>query len=366
MNIPSSLSEAGGRGRSPLSPGRGKKSSQDPHYPHPIGIYAEGKGGTTSWAFSGPYPGMPGTPLTGGGMGGGTGSGASTPTLSSGALSPLPFTSKYSAYSARAVLAGEEGGGALSPRYRLPVAGGRRATLAEISSPGPHLDKSIPHMPDQASSPRNVHSPHYITPASSSHSPSGLSGHSPGPYYAHSSAMGSPLPSTHRHPGPWEADGSMHPLAGRDGTSMSPGAVPVAPGTPGTSGASGAGGGNTKLAKLLGVEGGSMAMALTPPVEEAKPWFLKYDYEAREVTFNMENQLTGGTLRALVERLTLHDATIDPEFASAFLLTFRAFVDPVQLVTMLRARFLMPFPEGLSRAEIALWEDKKLSPVRIR
>ena len=37
---------------------------------------------------------------------------------------------------------------------------------------------------------------------------------------------------------------------------------------------------------------------------------------------NKEGQITGGTLPALVERLTKHDSTLDSIFVSAFYLTF--------------------------------------------
>lgn len=37
------------------------------------------------------------------------------------------------------------------------------------------------------------------------------------------------------------------------------------------------------------------------------PWYLGYDYTPNDIVFNMEGQVKGGTLAALVERLTLHD-----------------------------------------------------------
>jgi hypothetical protein len=37
------------------------------------------------------------------------------------------------------------------------------------------------------------------------------------------------------------------------------------------------------------------------------PWYLGYDYTPNDIVFNMEGQVKGGTLTALVERLTLHD-----------------------------------------------------------
>lgn len=60
---------------------------------------------------------------------------------------------------------------------------------------------------------------------------------------------------------------------------------------------------------------------------------------AHELVFNKEGQVTGGTLPALVERLTTHEATPDATFVSAFYLTFRLFTTPIQLTETLIDRF---------------------------
>lgn len=60
---------------------------------------------------------------------------------------------------------------------------------------------------------------------------------------------------------------------------------------------------------------------------------------AHELVFNKEGQVTGGTLAALVERLTTHEATPDATFVSAFYLTFRLFATPIQLTEALIDRF---------------------------
>jgi hypothetical protein len=48
---------------------------------------------------------------------------------------------------------------------------------------------------------------------------------------------------------------------------------------------------------------GASTSLSTPEV----PWYLGYDYTPNDIVFNMEGQVKGGTLAALVERLTLHD-----------------------------------------------------------
>jgi hypothetical protein len=60
---------------------------------------------------------------------------------------------------------------------------------------------------------------------------------------------------------------------------------------------------------------------------------------AHELLHNKEGQITGGTLSALVERLTTHDSTPDAMFVSTFYLTFRLFATPIELAKALVDRF---------------------------
>lgn len=60
---------------------------------------------------------------------------------------------------------------------------------------------------------------------------------------------------------------------------------------------------------------------------------------AHELLFNKEGQITGGSLAALVERLTSHDSTPDAMFVSTFYLTFRLFASPIELAKALKERF---------------------------
>ncbi|KAF2864112.1 ras GEF [Piedraia hortae CBS 480.64] len=60
---------------------------------------------------------------------------------------------------------------------------------------------------------------------------------------------------------------------------------------------------------------------------------------ANELILNKEGNVIGGSLPALVERLTLHDASPDGQFISAFFMTFRMFADPRQLAQALIDRF---------------------------
>ncbi|CAI4218879.1 unnamed protein product [Parascedosporium putredinis] len=60
---------------------------------------------------------------------------------------------------------------------------------------------------------------------------------------------------------------------------------------------------------------------------------------AHELMFNKEGQVTGGSLPALVERLTTHESTPDALFVSTFYLTFRLFCTPQELAQSLIDRF---------------------------
>lgn len=60
---------------------------------------------------------------------------------------------------------------------------------------------------------------------------------------------------------------------------------------------------------------------------------------AHELLFNKEGQVTGGSLPALVERLTTHESTPDAMFVSTFYLTFRQFCTSTMLVECLVDRF---------------------------
>ncbi|KAG6053603.1 hypothetical protein E4U17_004560 [Claviceps sp. LM77 group G4] len=60
---------------------------------------------------------------------------------------------------------------------------------------------------------------------------------------------------------------------------------------------------------------------------------------AHELMFNKEGQVTGGSLPALVERLTTHESTPDATFVSTFYLTFRLFCHPLKLAEALMDRF---------------------------
>lgn len=82
----------------------------------------------------------------------------------------------------------------------------------------------------------------------------------------------------------------------------------------------------------------SSANGATDEVDDVESKLLERTY-AQELMFNKEGQVTGGSLPALVERLTTHESTPDALFVSSFFLTFRLFCTPSKLAETLIDRF---------------------------
>lgn len=73
----------------------------------------------------------------------------------------------------------------------------------------------------------------------------------------------------------------------------------------------------------------------------------------------------GGTLVKLVERVT-YDKYADPNFQSDFLLTFRSFTTPRELLELVISRFNMPPPPGANYGALQDFKQNKQRPVRLR
>jgi hypothetical protein len=117
-----------------------------------------------------------------------------------------------------------------------------------------------------------------------------------------------------------------------------------------------------KVKKMLGDE--APAPAAKSKVHE-QPWYLGHDYSPADISFNMEGHVRGGTLPALVERLTLHDGP-QANFVANFMLTYRSFATTEELFAQLFRRFTIPPPLGLDEAEMEEWTERKLTPIRLR
>ncbi|KAF9423163.1 hypothetical protein BGZ94_008390 [Podila epigama] len=114
---------------------------------------------------------------------------------------------------------------------------------------------------------------------------------------------------------------------------------------------------DNKVKKLLGDD--------APGRSNTQLWYLDYDYQPHEIILNAEGQVKGGTLPALIERLTLHDG-LDSNFIATFLLSYRSFTTTRELFTHLFRRFTIVPPLGLDAEELEIWTEKKLTPIRLR
>jgi son of sevenless len=66
-------------------------------------------------------------------------------------------------------------------------------------------------------------------------------------------------------------------------------------------------------------------------------WFLKHDLED-DLAYDVKGQVKGGTLDALIERLTRHDM-MDSTFNQTFLLTFKSFTTGEEFFEKLIGRY---------------------------
>jgi len=102
--------------------------------------------------------------------------------------------------------------------------------------------------------------------------------------------------------------------------------------------------------------------------QDPESWMYKHDYSEEDVAYNSEGILVGATIEALVEKMTPHDAIVEPAFSSVFFMTFRLFTTPAELVEAIIARYNLVPPHSASTSieELHLWQHKKGLPVRLR
>ncbi|TDL15510.1 ras GEF [Rickenella mellea] len=97
----------------------------------------------------------------------------------------------------------------------------------------------------------------------------------------------------------------------------------------------------------------------------SKPWYLRSTYGQDEILINPDGGIRGGTLAALVERLTTHEYG-DPIFIKTFLMTYKSFTNLNELFDLLVARFNIQAPDGLKPDELEEWKKSKQTIVRVR
>lgn len=109
------------------------------------------------------------------------------------------------------------------------------------------------------------------------------------------------------------------------------------------------------------------------------------DHHPDELELASDGSIKGGTLPALVERLTVHDTLgirpkgklkekninpclffTDTNFIATFLLTYRSFCTTEEVVSLLEARYNLRPPERLTPEQLEMWTERKQKLVRLR
>ncbi|KAF9534536.1 ras guanine nucleotide exchange factor domain-containing protein [Crepidotus variabilis] len=116
---------------------------------------------------------------------------------------------------------------------------------------------------------------------------------------------------------------------------------------------------SNKLHKLLGDEYADKVAA------DLQPWFLRPNYSPSDIVIEPDGAVRGGTITALVERLTAHEQA-DPYFQKAFLMTYKSFTSLDELFTLLIERFHIQAPENLEPAEREQWGKLKQHVIQMR
>ncbi|KAI5806975.1 ras guanine nucleotide exchange factor domain-containing protein [Geopyxis carbonaria] len=101
------------------------------------------------------------------------------------------------------------------------------------------------------------------------------------------------------------------------------------------------------------------------PTTQEIPKYLACDHDNEIVYGTKGGTVKGGTLVALVERLTRHD-TLDSGFNTTFLLTYPSFTTASEFFTHLVRRFTIQPPPGMSTADYNDWVEKKQKLIRMR
>lgn len=121
----------------------------------------------------------------------------------------------------------------------------------------------------------------------------------------------------------------------------------------------------SKLRQFFGDEAPGQITRRPTQASREMPSFLQQDYTHDQITFAMDNSVKAGTLHALVCRLTNH-LVAESAYNNAFLMTYRTFTDANELLERLKGRYYLEPPEGITKADFAIWVDQKQKLVRAR
>lgn len=135
--------------------------------------------------------------------------------------------------------------------------------------------------------------------------------------------------------------------------------------------------GANKLQRLLGEEYADKVAA------DLQPWYLRPNYSPSDIIIEADGSVRGGTVPALVERLTAHEQAgksnnstscmirfspilLDTTFNKAFLMTYKSFTTLDELFDLLVARFRIQPPDNLTQSEKEEWTKLKQHVIQMR
>lgn len=114
-------------------------------------------------------------------------------------------------------------------------------------------------------------------------------------------------------------------------------------------------------------------------------WYLRPMYGEDELQLEADGSVSAGTLRALVERLTVDfqskwefdgidmipdpchaEPALETRYRQVFLTTFKSFATAEEVFNLLLAQYNISHPTALNLKELEQWKEKKLKPTRRR
>ena len=140
--------------------------------------------------------------------------------------------------------------------------------------------------------------------------------------------------------------------------------------------------GSNKLQRLLGDD--VYDTYVNKVNTDLQPWYLRPNYSPSDIIIEPDGSVRGGTLPALIERLTAHEQAgkscypilsmvvemlnclLDTTFSKAFLMTYKSFTTLDELVELLVARFRIQPPDNLDSEEREEWRKLKQHVVQTR
>ena len=114
---------------------------------------------------------------------------------------------------------------------------------------------------------------------------------------------------------------------------------------------------------------GNITLPPPPPAPKPKVYTFSEDDSEKNILFTgdvLDDRpvIKAATLEKLVERLT-YEKYPDPDYTQAFLLTYRTFTSPNELLNILKARYNIKPPENATPEQLESFKQRE-KPIRLR